>query len=144
MIKDIRERIKAMVDEGLELAFRTIEISNEGVEVHVSMPHSFSHAKVVVEGMKRPFQWSKLQDIVRILHGNWRKKLTKQKFAKMESLRHSNPVSLTMRFYFAECLDEKARGEIQVLKGRRGRVLTPELCNGDEMRMLNTIDSKET
>ena len=143
MIKNIRERIKATVDEGLELAFRVIEVSNEGIEVHVSIPRSFKHAKVVITGMKRPFLWSKMQIIVRTLHGNWRKKLTNQKFAKMESFRHSNPVSLVMRFYFAECLDEKQRGEIQVLKGRRGRVLTPELCNGEEMRMLTTLDLKE-
>jgi hypothetical protein len=142
MIKDIRERIKSTVDEGLELAFRSIEVSNEGMEVHVSIPHNFNHAKVVVEGTKRPFLWSKLQLIVRTLHGNWEKKLTTQKFAKEESFRHSSPVSLVMRFYFAECLDEKSRGAVKVLRGRRGRSLTPELCDGEEMRMIATLDSK--
>jgi hypothetical protein len=44
-----------------------------------------------------------------------------------------------MRFYTAECINPASRDKVEVLRGTRGKVLTPELCDGAELSILRGL-----
>lgn len=139
MIKDIRQRIRETVNEAIDLAIRSIEVANEGMQIHVSIPRKFQKATVVVQGAKRPFPLTKLEAVIRGLRGSWKRKHTTCDYTKVESIRHSSLVSLKMRFLTAECINPASRSKVDVLKGNRGKVLTPEDCDGAEFSILRGL-----
>lgn len=139
MQKNIRQKIRENVNEALDLAIKSIEVSNEAMQIHVLIPRKFQRATVVVQGQKRPFKLNKLEAIIRAFKGKWEKKPTTCKFTKVESVRHASAVSLIMRFYTGECLNPSARDKVHVQKGFRGQVLTPELCNGAEFSIMRGL-----
>jgi len=139
MIKNIRDKIRETVNEALDLALFAIEKSNEGMQIHISIPRKFQKGTVVVQGAKRPFDINKLEVIIRTLKGHWEKYHTANDFTKVESIRHSSPVTLTMRFLTAECINPASRDKVEILKGTRGRVLTPELCDGAEFAIMRGL-----
>lgn len=143
MKKGIRRKIRETVNEAVDLAIRAIEVSREGMIIHVSIPRNFQKATVVVQGAKRPFKINKLDYIIRALRGHWEKKRTTADFVKVESIRHSSPVTLVMRVYTAECLNPASRGNVEVLKGTRGKVLTPNLCDGAEFSIMRGLGIKQ-
>jgi len=139
MLKDIRQIIREVVNEALVLAMRAIEVSNEGMLIHVSIPRRFQKATVVVQGQRRPFPLNKLETVMRAFRGEWKRKRTTCDFTKVESLRHSSNVNLRMCFYTAECINPASRDKVEVLRGTRGKVLTPELCDGAEFSILRGL-----
>lgn len=143
MIKGIRNKIREVVNEALDLAIRAVEVSHEGMLVQISIPRNFQKSTVVVQGAKRPFPINKLDYIIRALRGSWKKKRTTADYTKVESLRHSSPVILMMRVYTAECLNPESRDKVEVLKGMRGRVLTPDLCDGAEFSIMRGLGLKK-
>jgi len=142
MLKDIRQRIRERYNEALDLAIRAIEVSNEGMLIHVSIPREFQRAIIVVQGQKRPFSLNKLETVMRVFRGEWKRKRTTCDFTKVESLRHSSDVKLRMCFYTAECINPASRDKVEVLRGTRGKVLTPELCDGAEFSILRGLGIK--
>lgn len=144
MIKGIRNKIREAVNEAIDLAIRAVEVSHEGMVIHASIGANFQKSTVVVQGAKRPFPINKLDYIIRALRGKWEKKHTTADYTKVESVRHSSPVSVIMRVYTAECLNPQSRDKVEVLKGSRGRVLTPDLCDGAEFSIMRGLGIKES
>lgn len=137
MLKNIRQKIRETVNEAVDAAIRAVEVSNEGMIIHASIPKSLKKATVVIEGQKRPFKLSKLETIIRAFRGKWNKVNTACDFTKVESLRHSSAVSLKMRFYTGECLNPTSK--VEVFRGSRGRVLDRNQCDGAENSIMQGL-----
>jgi hypothetical protein len=143
MIRDIMSMIKEVTIEAVDLAKRMQEITNEGFIVLTPITQRLNRSSIEIHPAKRPFPLAKFPLIQRELGGRWEKARTKCNFTKLTQLRHSSAVRLSMNVYMRECLNPQSWQKVQVLKGTRGKVLTPDLCDGAEfaiMRGLNIGD----
>ena len=137
MIKDIEIKIQETTMEALRLAKRMQEVTSEGFLVLVSMPKRLNKATVTIFGMRRPWPVrQKFQVLHKTIRGHWDFEHTTQKFTKLTSTIHNNPVKLVIYLYTERCLDPKSFEDVEILRGTRGRVLTPERCNGFETPLL--------
>jgi len=96
-------------------------------------------ARALVQGQRRPFPLNKLEIVMRVFRGEWKRKRITCDFTKVESLRHSSHVNLKMCFYTAECINPASRDKVEALRETRGKVLTLELCNGAEFSILRGL-----
>jgi len=80
-----------------------------------------------------------LEIVMGASRGEWKRKRTTCDFTKVESVRYSNHVNLKICFYTAECINPASGDKVEVLRVTRGKVLTPELCNGAEFSILRGL-----
>ena len=142
MIKDIVHKIKEVTIEAIDLAKRMQEVTNEGFIVMTPITKRLNKSSIEIHPAKRPFPLGKFPLIQREIGGRWEKARTACNFTKLTQLRHSSRVRLTLNIYMRECLNPQSWEQVEVLRGNRSRVLTPELCDGAEfaiMRGLNVV-----
>jgi len=143
MIKDIEQKIKETTIEAIDLAKKMQEASNEGFKIFVSIPKKLDKATVSISGAKRPFPLNKFRLIQHAIGGKWNKTETTCKFTKLTQLRHASKVQLVIHLYMRECLNPQSWDKVEVQHGIRGRVLTPDLCNGAEIILMHGLGVKE-
>jgi hypothetical protein len=143
MIKDIREKITETTIEAIELAIKMMEASNEAFAIHTSIPKKLNKATVSITAAKRPFPLNKFPYIQHAVGGKFHKAPTLEKFTQLIQYRHSSIVRLVIHLYFRECLNPASWDKVEVQKGSRGRVLTPELCDGAEFSIMRGLGVKE-
>lgn len=145
LIKNIIQKIKETTIEAIDLAKRMQEVTSEAFIVHVSIPKRLMKSTVTIQAAKRPFPIGKFPLIQHAIGGRWDKTNTACNFTKLTQLRHSSSVQLTMNLYMRECLNPQSWDKVEVQQGTRGRVLTPQLCDGAEFAIMRglSIGSRE-
>ena len=136
------QKIKETAIEAIDLAKRMQEVTSEAFIVHISIPKRLMKAAVAIQAAKRPFPLHKFPLIQRALGGRWDKTNTACNFTKLTQLRHSSIVRLVMNLYMRECLNPQSWDKVEVQEGTRGRVLTPQLCDGAEFAIMRGLNIK--
>ena len=142
MIKDIIKKIKETTIEAIDLAKKMSEVTSEAFIIHVSIPKRLNKATVTIQAVKRPFPINKFSLIQHAIGGRFDKARTVCNFTKLTQARHSSRVSLIINFYMGECLNPASWNEVEVQQGNRGKVLTPDLCNGAEFAIMRGLNIK--
>jgi len=143
MIEDIEQKIKETAIEAIELAQKMRKVADENFIIHVGIPKRQRTATVTIQAVKRPFPISKFSLIQHAIGGKWDKAPTRCNFTKVTQLRHSSEVKLVINLYMRECLNPESWDKVQVQRGSRGKVLTPDLCNGAEFSLMRALNIKE-
>jgi len=145
MIKNIMQKIKETTIEAIDLAKKMSEATSEAFLIHISIPKRLNKATITIQAVKRPFPISKFPQIQSAIGGHWDKKPTACNFTKLMQIRHSSRVSLIINIYAGKCLNPASWDKVEVQAGNRGRVLTPELCDGAEFAIMRGlgVDKKE-
>lgn len=142
MIKNIEKLIKETTIEAIDIAKKMQEVTSEGFIIHTSIPKRKTTATVTIQAAKRPFPINKFPVLQHAIGGKWNKSSTKCNFTKLTQLRHSSEVKLVINLYMRECLNPESWNNVQIRKGIRGKVLTPELCNGAEIILMRGLGVK--
>lgn len=140
LTNDILLRIKEVTIEAIELARRMRELSNEGFIVMTPITKKLNRSSVEIHPAKRPFPLDKFPLIQRELGGKWEKARTACNFTKLMQLRHSSPVRLVLNLYMRECLNPESWENVEVLRGKRSKVINPDLCDGAEFAIMRGLD----
>jgi len=139
LLKGIEEKITETTIEALKLAKRMQEVTNEGFIVQASIPKKLNNSSIEIHSATRPFPLSKFPELQRAIGGFWNKMPTKCKFVKLSQQRKKGRVRLTINLYMRECLNPQSWANVEVLKGARGKVLTPQLCDGAEIIIMKGL-----
>ena len=139
LLKGIEEKITETTIEALKLAKRMQEVTNEGFIVQTSIPKKLNNSSIEIHSASRPFPLNKFPDLQRAIGGFWNKMPTKCKFTKLSQQRKKGRVRLTINLYMRECLNPQSWTKVEVLKGNRPTVLTPELCDGAETIIMKGL-----
>ena len=140
MIKGIMQKIKDTTLEAIDLAKKMQEITSEAFIIHVSISKRLNKATVTIQAAKRPFPINKFQLIQHAIGGKFDKERTKCNFTKLTQIRHSSYVRLIFNFYMRECLNPASWDKVEVQLGNRGKVLTPEQCDGAEFAIMRGLN----
>ena len=139
MIKDIDQKIKEVTIEAIDLAKKMQERTSEAFLVITSIPKMLNRATIEVHPTKRPFPIEKFHLLQHAIGGKFEKSQTECKFTKLTQIRHSSHVRLVINVYFGECLNPQSWDKVEVQRGTRGKVLTPELCDGAEFAIMRGL-----
>lgn len=139
MIKNIMQKIKETTIEAIELAKKMQEVTSESFIVHVPIPKRLVKATISIQAAKRPFPINKFPLIQQGIGGMWSKEPTACKFTKLMQVRHSSRVRLVINLYMRECLNPASWDKVEIQQGVRGRVITPEQCNGAEFAIMRGL-----
>lgn len=143
MIMNILLKIKEVAIEAIDLAKKMQEVTNEGFIVMVPITKRLNKSSIEIHPAKRPFPLGKFPLIQREIGGRWEKARTACNFTKLTQPRHSSRVRLTLNIYMRECLNPQSWEQVEVLKGSRSKVLTPELCDGAEFAIMRGLNIAE-
>jgi len=140
MIKDIVDQIQNHTIEALGFAKTLQEVTSEAFIVQTSINKRLNRATVSVFATKRPFPINKFILARRAIGGQFWKARTLAHFTMLKQVRHSFPVQLLIKFYMRECLNPASWDKVQVQQGVRGKVLTPDQCDGAEFAIMRGLN----
>lgn len=139
MIKNIMQKIKETTIEAIDIAKKMQQATSEAFIVHVSIPKRLNKATITIQAAKRPFPINKFQLAQHAIGGQFKKAKTLCNFTKLTQLKHASHVRLIINFYMRECLNPESWDKVDVQLGNRGRVLSPDMCNGAEFAIMRGL-----
>lgn len=141
MLKGIYEKIKETTNNAIDLAQKMQSVTNEGFIINISIPKKLNNSTIEIHPAKRPFPLGKCEVIERTLRGHWAKEHTLCKFVKLSQIKQTGRVRLIINIYMGECWNPQQK-DMEVVKGTRGRVLNPEMCNGASIMKSLRLEDK--